>query len=203
MDGPHAGAPPARLMEAGEPVYVLIGRLLGGEGATAQLQLSPGRIHEFDSDFAPMFRFFQTARTRRQATDWLRWAGAPEGALGDLVDSGLLVEVDTSNPLTAAASLEGVRIIPQSFRDETAPDVPSLCGVRKSERSPVDAFIPTELARLMWDIEEPADIPTGIDDIAMQSDKPLELIARRVLTNLPVMLTLGLARLEWVNASAA
>lgn len=202
--GPHAEAPPARLIEADAPVYALVGEVLRKAGTDKDdpfdLLVAPGIVREFDRSFLPVIQFFRVARTEQQAVEWLHWAGAPEGALVELVETGLLARVDTTNPLTAAASFTGVRVIPQSMPGDPEPHQPTLVGVRRGPTSPVEMLAPLELVHVLWGLEEPLDIPTAIDRMAAELGEKSDLIARRVLTNVPRLLRLGLGRLEWVNA---
>lgn len=202
--GPHSECPPARLIEANAPVYVLVGGVHlqpdASDSGSFELSVAPGYLRAFDSEFLPMVQYFRVARTEQQSIDWLVWAGAPEDGLKDLVDTGILVRVDTTSPLTAAASLRGIRIIPQSIPGELAPDQPTLVSVRRKPSSPVEMFVPVELGHVLWELNEPLDLPTAISEIAQEAGEGLDLIARRVLTAIPAALRLELARLEWINA---
>lgn len=202
--GPHAHEPPAKLIEADSPVYVLVGGLLletgAGENTPIQHLVAPGIVREFDPFFLPMFQFFRVARTEQQAIDWLSWAGAPDDTFKDLVDTGMLVRVDTTSPLTAAASFKGIRIIPQSLPGEPAPDHPTQISVRRDAESPIVTYIPMELQHVLWDLDKPLDIPTAIKSMAREAREQRDLTARRVITNIPALLRLDLARLEWLNA---
>lgn len=204
LAGPHSESPPSRLIEAGAPAYVLVGGLLREAGANDnapfQVLVAPGVLREFDAEFEPMLQFFRVARSEQQALDWLTWAGAPDGALKDLVKTGLLVRVNTANPLTAAASLKGIRIIPQAIPGEPAPDYPTQISVRRDADSPMTTYVPTELAHVLWGLDKPFDLPTAVKRMARESGEHRDLTARRVLTNVPSLLRLGLARLEWVKA---
>jgi hypothetical protein len=152
--GPHSESPPARFIEAYAAVYVLVGSIYREAGARDgdpfELRVSPGVLRDLDAEFLPMMQFFRTARTEQQATDWLAWAGAPQDGLKDLVKSRLLVRVNTTSPLTAAASLKGVRIIPCSIPGEPARDQPTLISVRRDTSSPVEAFVSVELEHVLW-----------------------------------------------------
>lgn len=200
--GPHSDAPPARFIEMYSPVYALVGGLLREEGAPDDAPfmhlVAPGVYREFEPFFLPMFTFFQTARTHQQALEWLQWAGAPDDALKDLIDTGVVVHIDTTSPLTAAASLKGIRIIPHAVPGEPAPDYPTQISVRRDADSPVVTYVSIELEHVLWGLDEPLDLPTVIESMANESGERHDLTARRVLTNVPRLLAQGLARLELV-----
>ena len=199
--GPHSESPAARFIEAYADVFTLVGSICreagAGEGDPFGLRVAPGIVREFDPEFLPMLQFFRTARTKQQAIDWLAWAGAPQGALQDLVKSRLLVRVNTTNPLTAAASLKGVRIVPRSIPGEPAIDQPTLISVRRGTSSPEEAFVSVELGHVLWGMGLRADLSSAIKGMARESGERRDLVARRVLTNAPALLSLGLAELEW------
>lgn len=201
--GPHNDAPPARLIEAGAPVYLLVGGILREAGASDtenfDLLVAPGITREFDAPFRPMLQFFRVARTEAQAVEWLAWAGAPEDALKDLVKTGLVVRIDTTDPVTAAKSFKGIRIIPMSVPGEPAADQPSLVSVHLETSGPVATYIPIELEHVLWGLDRPLDLQAAIKLMARQSREERPRLARRVLTNTPAMVAQGLARLEWTK----
>lgn len=205
--GPHSEAGWARLIEADGPVYILVGGLLQETGAAEddpfELLVAPGITREFDAFFLPMMQFFRTSRTEQHALEWLAWAGAPEDALTDLVSTGVVVRVDTTNPLTAAKSLKGVRVIPHSVPGEPAPDLPTQISVRRGPESPIETYVSIELEHVLWGLDEPLDIPTAIKGMAREARARRDLTARRVITHIPDLVRLGLARLEWVDVQAA
>jgi hypothetical protein len=205
--GPHAEAGWARLIEEDGPVYILIGALLQEDGATEddpfELLVAPGITREFDAFFLPMMQFFRTSRTEQHALEWLAWAGAPDDALNDLVSTGVVVRVDTTNPLAAAKSLKGVRVIPQSMPGEPEPDLPTQISVRRGPDSPIESYVSIELEHVLWGLDKPLDIPAAIKQMARQARERRDLTARRVITHIPDLVRLGLARLEWVDACAA
>lgn len=202
--GPHSDAGRSRLIEAGAPVYLLVGGILRENGAADEdpfdLLVAPGITREFDAFFRPMLQFFRVSRTEEQALEWLAWAGAPEDALKDCVDTGLVVRVDTTDPLSAAKSLKGIRIIPHAIPGEPAPDYSTQISVHREPSGPVATFVPIELAHVLWGLDTPLDLPTAIKLMSRQSGEQRGRVARRVLTNIPDMLAQGLARLEWVHA---
>jgi hypothetical protein len=202
--GPHSDAGRSRLIEAGAPVYLLIGGILRENGAgddePFDLLVAPGITREFDAGYRPMLQFFRVARTEQQALEWLAWAGAPKDALKDLVETGLVVRVDTADPVTAAESLKGIQLTPQSVPGEPAPDFPTLISVHREPTGPEAVFVPVELAHVMWGLDKPHDLPTAIEIMSRESREERGCVARRVLTNIPDILAQGLARLEWVKA---
>jgi hypothetical protein len=202
--GPHSDAPRARLIEAGGPVYLLVGGILRENGAgddePFDLLVAPGVTREFDAFFRPMLQFFRVARTEEQALEWLAWAGAPADAMKDLVQTGLLVRIDTTDPESAAKSLKGIRIIPNAVPGAPADDQPSLVSVHREPAGPVETYVPVELEHVLWGLEKPFDLPTAIKLMSRQAGEPMDRVARRVLTNVPALLAQGLARLEWARA---
>jgi hypothetical protein len=202
--GPHSDSPRARLIEAGSPAYILVGGILRKNGAgddePFDLLIAPGVTREFDAFFRPMLQFFRVARTEEQALEWLSCAGAPEDALKDMLETGLVVRIDTTDPVTAARSFKGIRIIPQSVPGEPAPSHPTQISVRRDPGSPISTYVPIELSRVLWALDKPLDLTTAIKRMYRQSDLPLDRVARRVLTNMPDLLAQGLARLEWQHA---
>jgi hypothetical protein len=202
--GPHSDAEWSRLIETGAPVYLLVGGILRENGAGDEdpfdLLVAPAITREFDAFFRPMLQFFRVSRTEEQALEWLAWAGAPEDALKDCVDTGLVVRVDTTDPESAAESFRGIRIIPHSIPGEPDPDFPTQISVHREPAGPVATFVPIELAHVLWGLDEPLDIPAAIQLMSRHAGEPMGRVARRVLTNIPALLAHGLARLEWVKA---
>jgi hypothetical protein len=201
--GPHSDSPRARLIEAGGPVYLLVGGILRENGAGDEepfdLLVAPGVTREFDAFFRPMMQFFRVARTEEQAIEWLAWAGAPTDALKDMLETGLAVQVDTTDPESAAKSFNGIRIIPHSVPGEPAPDHPTQISVRREPSGPITTCVPIELEHVLWWLDEPLDIPTAIQLMSRQSGEQMSRVARRVLTNVPAVVAQGLARLEWTK----
>lgn len=80
---PHQGASAAPFSEASEPTFALIGEVLHITGETNEithhLLVGQGFMLPVEEDFLPVFEFFNTPRTERQAEEWLEWAGAPSG----------------------------------------------------------------------------------------------------------------------------
>jgi len=205
LSSPYADAPPARFIQSdGKPVYALVGGLFrdtaDGPDGPIQLLVAPGIWREFHPDFLPMLEFFRTPRTEQQAREWLTWAGAPRDGLDDLVETGLVVKVDSRSPSTALASLSGVAVIPQSTIGDVLPGQPGLVGVRRRPEDPDTYSVTVELARVLWGLVEPEDLPTAVGTVAEELGEDYPVVARRVLTPIPALLAHGYVRLEWLRA---
>jgi hypothetical protein len=127
--------------------------------------------------------------------EWLAWAGGDDEFLNALLDTGAVVRVDTSDPLAAAGSLQGLRLVPKCAPDATAPVVDGLVTVERDETSNFALLITVELARVLWGEPRLADLPTFISRIAEESKLDLGLAASRVLGDMHLLLHYGYAHL--------
>ncbi|WP_438354758.1 hypothetical protein [Microbacterium sp. CJ88] len=205
VDGPHSRSIPARFVQSdAAPVCVLVGGLFrdnaDGDGGPVQLLVAPGIWRELDPVFLPMLLFLRAPRTRIEATEWLAWAGAPADALDDLLNTGLAVQVATKTPAEAIRSFAGITVIPQSMPGDPVTDDPDLIRVRQTPDTADSYVIPIELERVLWGLREPADLPSAVAQLALETGADLDVIARRVLTTIPALLSRGLVRLEWLRA---
>lgn len=192
------------LIHAKGPVYALVGVVLDRAGvpehAPVQIQVTPGAGREYDAEFLPVFEFFKTPRGEHQVREWLAWAGGDNEFLKALLDTGAVVRVNTSDPLAAAGSLQGLRLVPQCAPDATAAVTDGLVTVKRDETSNTALLITVELARVLWGEPRLADIPTFISRIAEECQLDQGLAATRVLGDLHLLLHHGYAHLEWVDA---
>jgi len=197
---PYYDSPPADFIESGEPVFVLLGSVITEDvrvkSSDCIILVSSDTVHVFDDVFRPIFEFFQTPRTQVQATEWLRWAGAPAGTLHDLVSEGHIIQVDTANPLTAAGSFVGIRIVPHSVPDFSTPISPGLVAIKLPGDKETSRSVTLELAEVLWDPANSRDISTAIHRLAAQRALAVSPTARLVLTDVPTLLSVGFARLE-------
>lgn len=202
-EAPHSGSPSAWFIGANGPVYALVGTVLDrtkvSESDPVHVLIAPEAIREYTADLLPVFDFFQTPREERQALEWISWAGGDKNFLGTLVATGATVRVDTRNPLTAAKSLKGLRIIPQCAPDIMSATESGRFDVKRSEDATKALSIRAELGEAIWGEREPADLPTVIKDMARKFKIPRDQMARRVLSSIPAMLRHGYARLEWLR----
>jgi hypothetical protein len=131
--------------------------------------------------------------------EWLAWAGGDDEFLKALLDTGAVVRIDSSDPLAAAGSLRGLRLVPQCAPDASAPVVGGLVTVERDETSNSALLITVELASVLWDEPRLADLPTSINRIAEEVQLDRALTASRVLGDLHLLLHYGYAHLEWVD----
>lgn len=198
---PYQDEHASEFSEGSEPTYALVGEILHitdeANVTTQHLLVGEGRIHPIDQDLLPVFEFFTTPRAEHQAKEWLEWAGAPSDFLNHLVKLGFLVRVDTRTSWTAAKSLRGIRLTAQSIQGELRPNgyVSLVCQANQQ----VVMSVSPELASLLWGNAEGYDIPGAIKRLAKVSGLSREVIARRVLAMMPMLLEHGYARLEWLR----
>ena len=200
---PHLGAPSARFIGADGPVYALVGTVLDrtkvSEGDPVHVLVAPDAVREYKADFLPVFEFFQTPREEHQVRQWLDWAGGDDEFLATLMTTRAIVRVDTRDPLAAAKSLKGLRVIPQCIPDTVSATEPGRFDVKRDEEATKALSIGVELGEALWGEREPADLPTVIKDMARKFKMPRDQMARNVLSSMPMMLRYGYARLEWLN----
>lgn len=200
---PHIDATPARFIEADGPVYALVGTVLDrtkvSEDDPIHILVAPDSVREYAAEFLPVFDFFRVPREEWQVREWLSWAGGEDDFLKALLDTGSVVRVETRDPLAASESLRGLRVAPQCSPFEVSPNAPGLLYVRRDESE--DSYLPItfELAEAMWGEQVPADVPTAIERVERKYKLPFDVAARRVLSDIPLLLLHSYARLEWLN----
>lgn len=198
---PYVGEPAADFDEGDEPVYVLVGAIIHATDnqntTTHHLLMGQGLTTPIDSDLLPLFEFFSTAREEHQAEEWLQWAGANDDLLSQMVKLGYLVRIDTRSPTAAAESLSGLRLSPQSSPGEVAGN--GHVGVLPEQTDKPSMFVAPELAVALWSNDEDLDMPAIVRRIAQDTGMNEDLVARRVLVGIPMLLEYGWARLEWLR----
>lgn len=205
MEPPHLNAVPACFIEADGPVYTLVGGVLDRTGvpedAPILVQIAEGVGREYDAEFLPMFEFFKTPREEWQVRDWMEWAGGDD-VLSVLLETKAVIRVDTHDPLTAAASLAGLRVIPQCVPDPdpVRPRNPGLIDVLRDPSDTSVLMISAELAEALFGRRTRVDVPAVIDFIVGELGAPRVTTARRVVSEIPMLLHHGYARLEWLDA---
>lgn len=202
---PHVGAQSARFIGAGGPVFAMVGTVLDrskvSEGSPVHVLIAPGAIREYEAFFLPVFEFFKTPRDESQVQEWLAWADAPSDFLTTLIDTGAVVRVDAVDPLLAAESLRGIRVVAQSDPDTSKPPATNgLVEVVRTEPETARLDISVELAAALWGDHEQVDLPAVIEQIAITIGLEPRVAARKVLAEIPMLLRHGFARLEWMNA---
>jgi hypothetical protein len=200
---PHIDAAPARLIEADGPVYALVGAVLDrtkvSEADPVHILVAPDSVREYGADFLPVFEFFRVPREEWQVREWLSWAGGDDDFLRALLDTRSVVRVETRDPLTASESLRGLRLAPQCSPFEVSPNAPGFIYVRRDEAE--DSYLPItfELGEALWGEQKPTDVPTVIERVERKFKLPRDMAARRVISDIPLLLLHGYARLEWLN----
>jgi hypothetical protein len=198
---PYADAHAAAFSDVDEKTYALIGEILrtvDESGATTyHLLVGQGVSRPIDEKYLPVYEFFSTPRAEHQAEEWLEWAGAPSDFLKFLVKLGFLARVDTRTSMTAAKSLRGLRLSPQSSPGEPTDD--GWVAVISAESGRPGMYVCHELAAVLWGNDEGIDIPTIIKKIAKATGQERERAARKVVAMMPMLLEFGYARLEWLR----
>lgn len=187
---------PARFIEEGENVYVFIG-VLDEEGKTPKVVSSKYIEHTVQEDALSLINFVKYPRSASTIKKFLSYHDANEHLLDELVDEGIILQVNTENVWTALDSFNGVRIVPMAVSGSPDSEQPSLIEVKRTSDGPVEAFAPLELAQLLWGAEKNMNVYRATRKIAKHTGVKRELVARRILTNIPSLLQLELLRLEW------
>lgn len=191
---------PARFIEEDGFVYTFIGKLASDENGGKKVISSKRIEHKIDDDAFTLIEFVKTPRTEKTIERFLEASGN-KTRLESLVEEGIVLQVDTRNVYLALDRFNGVRIIPLSVAGGNPSDQPSLVEVKKSESEPVAGFVTTELSRILWGEENELHIYKAVKKISKETGVDRKLVARRVLTNIPQLLTQDLARLEWQDDS--
>ncbi|MCC3299410.1 hypothetical protein [Arthrobacter caoxuetaonis] len=190
--------PAVRFIEVmGGPVLVLVGETITLETGQAAIQTAPGTVHAIPEGYRAAVDFMRTPRSVSHVTDFKNRYGLRHKPLNLLEDAGAILRIKTSTPLKAADGFKGVRLVAQSVKGGPAGHGTTLVAVHRDADAEQDMYVTEALAAVLWDLEAPVDLPKAIrlvDDGAGP-----ELTARRVLTNLPNLLSLRLARLERVD----
>lgn len=192
---------PARFIEENGMVYTFIGELVTEEGVSPKVISSKRIQHEINDSSLKLIEFVKTPRTESTIQEFLESNSLNNYLLDELVGEGMILQVNPKNVFTALDRFNCVKIIPLSVSGNPDPEHTSLIEVKRNEDGPVIAFVPEELARLLWGEEKNFHIYKAVNKIAKHTGEDRKLIARRVLTNIPALLHLGLARLEWEDDS--
>lgn len=207
MTEPYVDAQAAYFIEGGGVTYALVGVLiesLNESGGTAHYVLvGEDAVHPVDELLVPLFEWFTTPRNESQVTEWLKWAAAPSGLIEAFLGNGLLVRVDTTSPNKAAKSLRGIKLVPMSFPDLDSPAGEGFLAVKRSENSRADTSMSSELAEVLWGSGATLDVPAAVKHVASLAKMSPATAARRILTDVPMLLDYGFIRLERFNGRAA
>lgn len=203
---PFLDEEPAEFVDEEGATYALIGTVLDRtkvpENSPIHILVAPGGIREYGEKFLPLFEFFRTPRSEQQTKQWMEWAGGDDDILQTLLDTQAVVRVNTKDPISASKSLKGIRIVPQCLPDGTGSPEKGLVSIRTDTDSTVSLKINIELAEAIWGSKEPSDIHTEIKRTARYFKLPRKVAAMRVLTDIPMLLWHGYARLELVDGPA-
>ena len=197
---PHANAPAADFCEGDDLVYALIGEIIqavDSEITRYHLLVGQDLTRPIEEEILPLFEFFTKPRSEPQSKDWLEWAGASPDFLDELVELGFLVRVNTHSALSAAKSLSGLMLRPQSVPGKTGDD--GYTELLPPESLHPTMFVSPELAAVLWANDDAMDIPSSIAKLARLSGEEAETTAYRVLAAVPMLLEYGWARLEWLK----
>ncbi|WIE81025.1 hypothetical protein [Curtobacterium sp. MCSS17_016] len=201
--GPHDDAHAAWLIDAGEPVYMLIGSLLTTElpvnGSKHHVLVGQGMTHPVQEHLVPLLEFFAVPRALSEARDWLAWAEAPADLLEVFVERGIFARVDTTSPLSAAESLAELRVAPECFAVEEGAGTDRYVGISSSPDGAPENFISPELAQALWADLGSGDIPSTVQRVAADSGQSQEVVARKILASAAELIEQKLIRVEWVT----
>ncbi len=142
-NNPFAGQKAASFTDGDGLAYVMVGVIVPevkGSNAELHVLVADSEVRTYEAAFLPMFEFFRTARDSKQVEEWLAWSEAPEGMLDTLISTGTIVQIEVTSPLAAAASLKGLRIVPDS--------------IPKVDDHELDGVVPVQLAEQPYDFSE-------------------------------------------------
>lgn len=197
---PHINEPAAEFCEGSGSVYALIGEIIQASGSGVEghfLLVGQDLTRPIEDEILPLFEYFLKPRSAQQARDWLDWAGASPDFLDELVDLGFLVRVDRHSASTAAESLKGLILRPQSVPGGMSED--GYTELLPPGATEPTMFVSPELAGALWENDAALDVPAVIAKLASLSGEDTETTAQRVLTAVPMLLEYGWARLEWLQ----
>lgn len=197
---PFANTQASSIVEGGQQVYLLVGTLVEQEqrGGQPSFHLLAGERlgPALREPLITVLKRFNTARTAAQVRQWLAWAGAPAGLLDGLLKSRLIVKVNAVSGWKAAKSLRGFRLVPTSYIDLESQVAEGLVAVKRTLESRRDTAIAAELAEVLWGKRTSEDVPTAIAALSRDLAVDRETVARFVLTDVPMLVDYGFARLE-------
>lgn len=192
----NAHEKPARFIEEGENVYVFIG-VLDEDGETPKVVSSKYVEHAIQEDALSLINFVKYPRAASTIKNFLSYHDVNEHLLDELVGEGIILQVNTENVWTALDSFNGVRIISMAVSGNPDNEQPALIEVKRTSDGPVEAFVPLELAQLLWGAEKNMNVYRATRKISKHTGVKRQLVAHRILTNVPALLQLKLLRLEW------
>lgn len=192
---PSVDDAPARILDRKGRVSVLVGSVGTDGSGSAVIRDGSGAVHAIPPGYEEAIEYLRAPRTVDDVISYARSNGLDIQIFTKLGWAGAILRVNTANPVKAALSFTGVSLVAQSVRGNRAEGAPSLVEVHRVPGGSAEMYVPRQLADVLWGRVGRVDLPTACELI--DDGSGLVLTARQVLTNLPAMLKLGLARLEW------
>lgn len=188
---------PAPFIEEGENVYTFIGHLITDESPMKVAASSSYRVqNEIDETSLKLIEFVKFPRAESAIKKFLQEQNLDGNLLESLVGEGIILQMNTKNVHTALDGFNGVKIVSLAVSGEMDPET-ALIEIKRTKDSPVEAFITPELAQVLWGAEKNLNVYRAIRKISKNTGVESKTVARRVLTNVPALLKLGLVHLEW------
>ncbi len=191
----------APLVGAGEPVLVLIGIIMRDitvEESPIYVLISENTTRKYDPDFFPLFEFLSIPRRQHEALEWLERTSAPEGVLEALTAAGVLIRVDTDNPLSAAESFTGIKIITQPGTDLHT-YIQELIRTDQQNKFSTILDTTTKFNWLKSESNETFDIPSIIAEASHSENSDLIQTASQILSKISESLKDNQLSFRWLN----
>jgi hypothetical protein len=186
-----------------EPVVCLVGRILPAaltdSASDVQVLIRSGVVRDYPEPFRAALEYLSTPRLESDARAWLAAAGAPAGAVGELVANGHLLAIPPSSPIRALRAFTGVRVVPTGHVLTVPGDSDGLVFIGRTPQDSIQGAVSALLADALWKSGTQTDLP----HFALRSNKVLgltdDVLAARALFGLSELLEKRLAYLTWLE----
>ncbi|MFI5623511.1 hypothetical protein ACIA03_08605 [Nocardioides sp. NPDC051685] len=173
------------LTRAGEPTYVLLGRLLPEPIDVVVIASTENAGDELPAATRPLFEFLARPRTSTEMTEWAAAAGEePDELKSKLLDENIVISVEPGDATGVITQVSDYVLTPEYPRDERVQDGELAAYVTPDGRS---AAISRATATLLWDNPERLTIGQWLE-LVISRGGDVTSFARLVVTDLPRLL---------------
>jgi hypothetical protein len=185
---PYALSPSASFTYGGGYIYAIVG---------------DDPVRPLDEAHATLYRWFSRPRSHRQVSEWLLWAEEPTATIDALIERKVIVRINRANPLSAAKSMRGIRLVPLSLPDTENRTLDGFTAIKRTAEHWNNAWVLNELAEILWGGHPHMDVPAAVKFTAHNIKLSRALTADRLFQFLPDLIDEGHIRLEWLDDSIA